>query len=65
VLGAKTPPQRLEQPGMVKGREDVLVAGLIVLEGVMDRFEVNELLSSESDILDGIVAEMLAGPVGA
>ena len=50
---------------MVKGREDVLVAGLVVLEGVMDRFEVAELLSSESDILDGMAAEMLASPDGA
>jgi len=64
-LGAETPAQRLEHPGMVKGREDVLVAGLVVLEGVMDRFEVAELLSSESDILDGMAAEMLASPDGA
>jgi exopolyphosphatase/pppGpp-phosphohydrolase len=46
---------------MVVGREDVLVAGLYVLEAVMDRFEVDELLSSENDILDGIAASLLRG----
>jgi exopolyphosphatase/guanosine-5'-triphosphate,3'-diphosphate pyrophosphatase len=44
---------------MVPGREDVLAAGLYVLAAVMDRFEVEELLSSESDILDGIVFSLL------
>jgi exopolyphosphatase/pppGpp-phosphohydrolase len=43
---------------MVVGREDVLVAGLYVLDAVMERFGVGEVLSSESDILDGIVASL-------
>ena len=45
---------------MVPGREDVLVAGLFVLDAVMDRFGVDELLFSESDILDGIVSSLTA-----
>ncbi len=65
-LGAETPSQRLAHPGMVSGREDVMVAGLYVIEAVMDRFGVGELLSSESDILDGIVASLRpARPVRA
>lgn len=60
-LGAETPAERLAHPGMVRGREDVLVAGLYVIEAVMERFDVGELLSSESDILDGIVASLRAG----
>jgi exopolyphosphatase/guanosine-5'-triphosphate,3'-diphosphate pyrophosphatase len=59
VLGAESPAERLEHPGMVRGREDVLVAGLVVLEEVMDRFGADELLTSENDILDGLVAEMI------
>jgi exopolyphosphatase / guanosine-5'-triphosphate,3'-diphosphate pyrophosphatase len=59
LLASETPQERLLHPGMVVGREDVLVAGLYVLEAVMDRFEVGELLSSENDILDGIVASLL------
>ena len=57
-LGAMTPPQRLELPGMVPGREDVLVAGLFILDAVMERFGVDELLSSEDDILDGVAAAL-------
>lgn len=58
LLARETPVQRLGHPGMVVGREDVLVAGLYVLDAVMERFGVEELVSSESDILDGIVASL-------
>lgn len=66
TLGAQEPSARLAWPGMVAGREDVIVAGLMVLEAVMDRFQVDHLLSSESDILDGVAAALRAnrpGPV--
>ena len=46
---------RLAHPGMVPGREDVLAAGLYVLAEIMARFGVDQVLTSESDILDGIV----------
>jgi exopolyphosphatase/guanosine-5'-triphosphate,3'-diphosphate pyrophosphatase len=65
TLAEEDATERLGHPGMVKGREDVLVAGLIVLEAVMDRFAAGELLSSESDILDGIVAGLLDRAGGA
>jgi exopolyphosphatase/guanosine-5'-triphosphate,3'-diphosphate pyrophosphatase len=60
-LGKETPAVRLTHPGMVVGREDVLVAGLFVLDAVMERFGVSELLSSENDIIDGITASLLHG----
>lgn len=60
LLAAETPAQRLGHPGMVRGREDVLVAGLYVLDAVMGRFKVDRLITSESDILDGMVASLLA-----
>jgi exopolyphosphatase/pppGpp-phosphohydrolase len=44
---------------MVHGREDVMPAGLYVLDAVMARFKVGELLSSENDILDGIAISLL------
>lgn len=47
-------------PGMVAGREDVMVAGLFILDAVMERFAVDTVLTSEDDILDG-VAMMLRG----
>jgi exopolyphosphatase/pppGpp-phosphohydrolase len=60
-LAAETPAVRLGHPGMVVGREDVLVAGLYVLDAVMERFRVEELVSSENDILDGITAALRQG----
>jgi len=57
-LAKETPEERLAHPGMVVGREDVLTAGLYVLDAVMERLGVGELLSSESDILDGIVSSL-------
>ena len=58
-LAALTPAERLTLPGMVPGREDVLVAGLYILSMVMERFRVNDLLSSEDDILDGVAASLI------
>lgn len=58
LLGAETPEVRLGHAGMVRGREDVLVAGLYILDAVMARVGVEELLSSESDLLDGVVASL-------
>jgi exopolyphosphatase/guanosine-5'-triphosphate,3'-diphosphate pyrophosphatase len=59
ALGAETPEVRLRHPGMVPGREDVLVGGLYILAAVMDRLGCDSLLSSENDILDGLVAVLL------
>ena len=59
TLGRETPQERLARPGMVAGREDVLTAGLYVLDAVMERLHANELLSSENDILDGITLSLL------
>jgi exopolyphosphatase/guanosine-5'-triphosphate,3'-diphosphate pyrophosphatase len=58
-LSAESPQQRLARPGMVRGREDVLHAGLYVLAAVMERLGTDELLTSENDILDGITDSLL------
>ncbi|MHB1987709.1 MAG: DUF501 domain-containing protein [Acidimicrobiales bacterium] len=54
--------ERRELRGMEVERADVIVGGAVVLEEVMDAFGYTELTSSESDILDGIAAELLSGP---
>jgi exopolyphosphatase/guanosine-5'-triphosphate,3'-diphosphate pyrophosphatase len=59
-LAGEPPRARLARPGMIRGREDVLPAGLYVLAAVMGRLGVDELLSSESDILDGITSSLLS-----
>jgi exopolyphosphatase / guanosine-5'-triphosphate,3'-diphosphate pyrophosphatase len=58
-LSAESPEERLTRPGMVRGREDVLHAGLYVLAAVMQRLGTDELLTSENDILDGITDSLL------
>ncbi len=60
TLARETPQARLARPGMVAGREDVLTAGLYVLDAVLERFGATELLSSENDILDGIAQSLLS-----
>lgn len=50
---------RRARVGMEHDRADVIVGGTVVLLGVMDTFGFTELTVSESDILDGIAAELL------
>jgi exopolyphosphatase/guanosine-5'-triphosphate,3'-diphosphate pyrophosphatase len=58
TLAAETPEERLAHPGMVVGREDVLTAGLYVLDAVMERFGADALITSENDILDGVAGSL-------
>lgn len=51
--------ERRRRRGMEHDRADVLVGGALVLDTVMDVLGFEELTVSESDILDGIVAELL------
>jgi len=44
---------------MAPGRADVIVAGSVILVAVMERFGFGEAIVSETDILDGLVLEML------
>jgi len=59
TLKVLAPEERLSLAGMVPGREDVMASGLLILGAVMDRLGVNQLVSSENDILDGVVASLL------
>jgi exopolyphosphatase/guanosine-5'-triphosphate,3'-diphosphate pyrophosphatase len=49
---------RLVRPGMVEGRADVIVGGVLVLALVMACFDRDQCLVSEDDILDGLVASL-------
>jgi exopolyphosphatase/guanosine-5'-triphosphate,3'-diphosphate pyrophosphatase len=59
VLSRETVAQRRERAGMVPGREDVIVAGVLILERVVDRLGAAGCLSSEHDILDGLARSVL------
>jgi exopolyphosphatase/guanosine-5'-triphosphate,3'-diphosphate pyrophosphatase len=49
---------RLGRPGMVEGRSDVIVAGVLILDAVMAAFDRSSCLVSEDDILDGLVTTL-------
>jgi|SRR5579864_197880 len=49
---------RLARRGMVEGRADVIVGGVLVLDAVMAVFDRRSCLVSEDDILDGLVASI-------
>ena len=63
-LRARTAKQRLEYGPMHPGRADVIGSGSTVVEEMMDAFEreagASAFIISEKDILDGIVASLLA-----
>jgi len=50
---------RVHNPGLEVERADVIVGGLCVLVAFVRTLGVDELLVSESDILDGLVASLL------
>jgi exopolyphosphatase/guanosine-5'-triphosphate,3'-diphosphate pyrophosphatase len=60
LLAADDHAARLARPGMVPGREDVIVGGVLVLDAVMEDFDRERCLVSEDDILDGLVASLRA-----
>jgi exopolyphosphatase/guanosine-5'-triphosphate,3'-diphosphate pyrophosphatase len=59
-LAAETAARRGRRLGMAPGREDVIVGGVVVLREAMGRFGFDRCVVSEADILDGIVASLLA-----
>ena len=63
-LAGMTTAQRRELGPMAPGREDVIVAGALILRRVVERFGFPHVLTSESDILDGLALELLSEPRG-
>jgi len=61
-LASMTSEQRRALPAMPRGREDVIVAGTVILERVMSRFDANACLVSETDILDGVALDVARAP---
>ncbi|MFP5351028.1 MAG: exopolyphosphatase [Actinomycetota bacterium] len=51
--------QRKRIKGLDPGRADVIVAGAEILLCVMEAFDAAEVLTSEKDILDGLVIQLL------
>jgi exopolyphosphatase/guanosine-5'-triphosphate,3'-diphosphate pyrophosphatase len=58
-LAAEPAAQRALRPGMVDGRQDVIVGGAFVLRQVMRVLGFDSCLVSETDILDGLALSVL------
>jgi exopolyphosphatase/guanosine-5'-triphosphate,3'-diphosphate pyrophosphatase len=49
-----SPQERLSIIGLEKGREDLIVAGLIIILAVMDRFNFSHFKVSDFGLLEGL-----------
>lgn len=54
--------ERVHNPGLEEARADVIVGGMCILVCVMRYFDIEELVVSEADILDGLVFSLLSQP---
>jgi exopolyphosphatase/guanosine-5'-triphosphate,3'-diphosphate pyrophosphatase len=63
-LAAMPLEQRRDVPGLEPARAPVIVAGLVVLGCVLDRFELDEAIVSERDILHGAALLAAGCPLG-
>jgi exopolyphosphatase/guanosine-5'-triphosphate,3'-diphosphate pyrophosphatase len=53
-LSLLNPQERLSIKGVEKGREDLIIAGLVIITTVMDRFGFNRLKVSDFGLLEGL-----------
>lgn len=60
-LARMTVAERRALPVMPPGREDVIVAGAVILLEILRRWRTPECVVSEHDILDGLAVEMVQG----
>jgi exopolyphosphatase/guanosine-5'-triphosphate,3'-diphosphate pyrophosphatase len=58
TLATEAAEDRRHNPGLEPGRVDVIVGGAIILVTVLRTLGFDELLTSESDILDGLIRDM-------
>jgi exopolyphosphatase/guanosine-5'-triphosphate,3'-diphosphate pyrophosphatase len=59
TLASEATSERRRRPGVEPERADVIVGGTVVLSELMRHFGFDTCLTSESDILDGVVARLL------
>ncbi len=58
TLATEAIEDRRHNPGLEPGRVDVIVGGAVILVTIMRTLGFDELLTSETDILDGIVRDL-------
>jgi exopolyphosphatase / guanosine-5'-triphosphate,3'-diphosphate pyrophosphatase len=55
-----TPEQRLSIPGMEPGREDLIIAGILITVKTMETFDFSSLKVSDFGLLEGVLASVAA-----
>jgi exopolyphosphatase/guanosine-5'-triphosphate,3'-diphosphate pyrophosphatase len=63
-LAAMTVAERAALPVMARGREDVIAAGALLLDELVRRFQIQQVVASEADILDGVLLGLAEGTHG-
>jgi exopolyphosphatase/guanosine-5'-triphosphate,3'-diphosphate pyrophosphatase len=63
-LAAMTVAERAALPVMARGREDVIAAGALLLDELVQRFQIRQVVASEADILDGVLLGLAEGTHG-
>ena len=61
TLATEAIEDRRHNPGLEPGRVDVIVGGAVILVSILRTFGFNEVLTSEADILDGLVRALAGG----
>jgi exopolyphosphatase/guanosine-5'-triphosphate,3'-diphosphate pyrophosphatase len=59
ILAGEPSPSRRRRPGVEADRADVIVGGTVILAELMRHFGFDACLTSEADILDGLVSSLL------
>jgi exopolyphosphatase/guanosine-5'-triphosphate,3'-diphosphate pyrophosphatase len=59
TLATESRAERIHNPGLEEARADVIVGGCCVLMAIFRRFGFDEMIVSESDILDGLALSLL------
>ena len=57
LLAAPTPDERRLVPGVEPDRADIIVAGALVLEGVIDALDIEDLIFSEFALREGVLLD--------
>jgi len=61
TLATENRDDRAYNPGLPPGRVDTIVGGMAILVRIMRHFDLDSLLASQSDILDGLARSVQAG----
>jgi len=61
TLATEPAPDRRHTRALEPGRVDVIVGGAVILVSVLRTFGFDEMLTSEADILDGLIRDVTAG----